>query len=130
MRRIMEEIQNFRDENDHEIVEIFLELPSRKVLKDYYEVIRNPIDIKKINSRIASHKYRSLNDLQEDFFIMCKNAQIYNVETSDVFKNSVKLQDIFVKIRAIIEKEEAERIARGEVDEEENEEACPMVIKF
>ncbi|KAI2800904.1 Transcription activator BRG1 [Blomia tropicalis] len=126
MRRIMEEIQNFRDENDHEIVEIFLELPSRKVLKDYYEVIRNPIDIKKINSRIASHKYRSLNDLQEDFFIMCKNAQIYNVETSDVFKNSVKLQDIFVKIRAIIEKEEAERIARGEVDEEENEEACPM----
>ena len=32
--------------------------------------------------RIRSHKYRTLDDMEEDFVQMCRNAQMYNVEGS------------------------------------------------
>jgi len=60
----------------------FLQLPARKELPDYYEMIKRPVDIKKIRDRIKQHKYRSLDDLERDFMLMCKNTQAYNVEGS------------------------------------------------
>lgn len=37
-----------------------------------------------LQERINSHKYRTLDDLEEDFTLMCKNAQTYNIEGSIV----------------------------------------------
>ena len=37
-----------------------------------------------LQERINSHKYRTLDDLEEDFILMCKNAQTYNIEGSIV----------------------------------------------
>jgi len=60
----------------------FLQLPARKELPDYYEMIKRPVDIKKIRDRIKQHRYRSLDDLEDDFMLMCKNTQAYNMEGS------------------------------------------------
>lgn len=121
MRRIMSEIVNYEIE-DRAPADAFLELPSRKILPDYYEVIRRPVDIKKIRVRITTSKYRSIDDLEEDFLVMCRNAQTYNVEGSQIHDDSVALAVIFKEMRDKVEKEEAEKAARGEVEEEEKEE--------
>ena len=60
----------------------FLQLPARKELPDYYEMIKRPVDIKKIRDRINQHRYRSLDHLEEDFSLMCNNTQVYNMEGS------------------------------------------------
>lgn len=110
MRRLMEEIENYETE-DRLLAEAFLELPSRKELPDYYEVIRRPVDIKKINSRIRASKYRSMDDLTEDFMHMCTNAQLYNVEGSQIYLDSELLMTVFKDLRDKMEKEEAEKAA-------------------
>ena len=47
--------------------------------------------------RINSHKYRTLDDLEEDFSLMCKNAQTYNIEGSIVcFSYWLLIQIYFV----------------------------------
>ena len=47
--------------------------------------------------RINSHKYRTLDDLEEDFSLMCKNAQTYNIEGSIVcFSYLLLIQIYFV----------------------------------
>lgn len=121
MRRIISEVADYTDAEDRVLADAFLELPSRKELPDYYEVIRRPLDIKKIRSRITTHKYRSLDELQDDFLIMCRNAQTYNVEGSQIFEDSIQLQVIFGEVREKIEKEEAEKIAQGEVADDDDE---------
>lgn len=59
-----------------------MQLPPRRDLPDYYEMIRRPVDIKKIRDRIKQHKYRSLDDLEREFMTLCKNTQTYNMEGS------------------------------------------------
>lgn len=75
--------------------EPFMKLPSRRELPDYYEVIKKPLDIKKIMSRIEEAKYADFADLEKDFFQLCQNAQIYNEDTSLIYEDSIVLQKIF-----------------------------------
>ena len=62
--------------------EPFYQLPSRRELPDYYDVIRKPMDFKKIRKNIKIHKYRCLDDIDADMALLCKNAQTYNIEGS------------------------------------------------
>ncbi|XP_075589834.1 ATP-dependent helicase brm [Dermatophagoides farinae] len=129
MRRIIHEIVNFKvpdpeaspqpedvenkDNNDESgmayrhIADAFMELPSRKELPDYYELIRRPLDIKKIRSRINNHKYRSLEELRDDFIQMCQNAQTYNMEQSQIYEDSLMLQKIYDEVTEKVEAKEA-----------------------
>lgn len=91
--------------NGRQLSEVFIQLPSRKELPEYYELIRKPVDFRKIKvtpppfpvflfvffiltddssnqERIRSHKYRSLNDLEKDVMLLCQNAQTFNLEGS------------------------------------------------
>lgn len=109
MRKIVTQVVNYEVKIDEEgedtrqLTEIFMELPSRKALPDYYEVITKPLDIKRIRAKIGANKYRDLDDLQEDFFQMCANAQTYNTEGSQIYEDSIQLQKVFMDIRKEIE---------------------------
>ncbi|GAB0209480.1 probable global transcription activator SNF2L2 [Grus japonensis] len=67
-----------------QLSEVFIQLPSRKELPEYYELIRKPVDFKKLKERIRNHKYRNLSDLEKDVMLLCHNAQIFNLEGSQV----------------------------------------------
>ncbi len=60
----------------------FIQLPTRRDLPDYYEIIKKPIDLKRIQARIKDNKYASLDMLAADMDLMAKNTQEYNVEGS------------------------------------------------
>lgn len=106
MKKLLSFVINYVDSDDRVLSEAFMELPSRKELPDYYDVIRKPVDIKKIKSRISNHRYRGLDDLQEDFMQLCRNAQTYNVEGSLIYEDSIMLQSVFTKARENFEKNE------------------------
>lgn len=100
MKKLIKYIVRYIDDTtSRNLAEIFMVLPTRKELPDYYQIIKHPVDIRKIRERINSHKYRSLDDLEEDFILMCKNAQTYNIEGSIIYEDSIKLQSIFTHAR-------------------------------
>ncbi|XP_010770046.1 transcription activator BRG1-like, partial [Notothenia coriiceps] len=104
--------------NGRQLSEVFIQLPSRKELPEYYELIRKPVDFRKIKERIRSHKYRGLNDLEKDVMLLCQNAQTFNLEGSLIYEDSIVLQSVFTSVRQKIEKElESE----GEDSEEEED---------
>lgn len=37
-----------------------------------------------LQERVRNHKYRSVGDLEKDIFLLCHNAQTYNLEGSQV----------------------------------------------
>uniref|UniRef100_A0A8C1RZ98 Bromo domain-containing protein n=1 Tax=Cyprinus carpio TaxID=7962 RepID=A0A8C1RZ98_CYPCA len=106
--------------NGRLLSEVFVQLPSRKELPEYYELIRKPVDFRKIKERIKSHKYRTLNDLEKDVMLLCQNAQTFNLEGSLIYEDSIVLQSVFTSVRQKIEKEEE---SEGEESEEEEDEA-------
>lgn len=104
-----------------------MKLPSRRELPDYYDIIKKPLDIKKIMNRIEDGKvkfiyelfgykdkvvclfmcitlfffwqYNDISDLERDFFTLCANAQTYNEEQSLIYADSVRLRNAFIEIR-------------------------------
>ncbi|KAI8508957.1 Transcription activator BRG1 [Branchiostoma belcheri] len=84
MMKLYDTVMYHGDSAGRQLSEPFFRLPSRRDLSDYYEMIKKPIDLKKIRDRIKNHKYRCLDDLEKDIIQMCKNAQLYNVEGSQV----------------------------------------------
>ncbi|KAL2087284.1 hypothetical protein ACEWY4_018343 [Coilia grayii] len=120
MKKIVDAIIKYKDNsNGRQLSEAFIQLPSRKELPEYYELIQKPMDFRKIKERIRSHRYRSLNDLERDVMLLCENAQTYNLEGSLIYEDSIVLQSVFTSLRQKIEKEEEAR--EGEESEEEME---------
>ncbi|XP_048651057.1 transcription activator BRG1 isoform X6 [Marmota marmota marmota] len=118
MKKIVDAVIKYKDSSGRQLSEVFIQLPSRKELPEYYELIRKPVDFKKIKERIRNHKYRSLSDLEKDVMLLCQNAQTFNLEGSLIYEDSIVLQSVFTSVRQKIEKEDD---SEGEESEEEEE---------
>ncbi|XP_059607838.1 ATP-dependent helicase brm isoform X2 [Phlebotomus argentipes] len=119
MKRIMNVTIKYADSDGRVLSEPFMKLPSKRELPDYYEIIKKPLDIKKILQRIEDGKYMDFSDLERDFIQLCQNAQIYNEETSLIYADSIMLQSVFssAKQRAgeAVEDSENEGEKKGEL---------------
>jgi len=80
------------DSDGRNICKIFMKLPSKKQYPDYYELIKNPIDMKKIREKIDDFDYNDISQFSEDFNLLFNNAQEYNQEGSQVFNDAITLQ--------------------------------------
>merc|ERR1712008_534871 len=56
MRKLIEIVIQYEDQDGRILSDPFMKLPSRKELPDYYEVIRKPVDITKILTKIDDGK--------------------------------------------------------------------------
>ncbi|NXK67443.1 SMCA2 protein, partial [Sylvietta virens] len=122
MNAIIDTVINYKDGSGRQLSEVFIQLPSRKELPEYYELIRKPVDFKKIKERIRNHKYRSLGDLEKDVMLLCHNAQTFNLEGSQIYEDSIVLQSVFKSARQKIAKEEESEDESNDDEEEDEEE--------
>merc|ERR1712048_1288019 len=105
MKKLVDVVMSYEDADGRVLSEPFYKLPNRKELPDYYEVIRKPVDIAKIQKRIDEDNYEDMNALEKDFMLMCKNTQQYNEDGSLIFEDSIVLQSVFTNARERIEQE-------------------------
>jgi len=116
MKKLIEVVMQYEDSDGRVLSEPFWKLPSKKELPDYYEIIRKPVDIAKIQQRIDDDKYDDMAALQRDFMLLCENTQKYNEDGSLIFEDSIVLQSVFTNARERLEQEP---------DEPEDEEDVP-----
>ncbi|XP_073201327.1 probable global transcription activator SNF2L2 isoform X5 [Lepidochelys kempii] len=121
MNAIIDTVINYKDSSGRQLSEVFIQLPSRKELPEYYELIRKPVDFKKIKERIRNHKYRSLGDLEKDVMLLCHNAQTFNLEGSQIYEDSIVLQSVFKSARQKIAKEDESEDESNDDEEDEEE---------
>ena len=131
MKFLIDCLVNFKDAEGRVLSEPFMQLPTRRDLPDYYEIIKKPMDLRRIIQKIKDgSKYVVIEQLQADVDLMCRNAQEYNIEGSLIYEDSVVLQTVFKQARARLEaaeaqareQEEAAAADEDDEDEEENEE--------
>jgi SWI/SNF-related matrix-associated actin-dependent regulator of chromatin subfamily A member 2/4 len=108
MRKVLAYVIKYADAEGRVLSDPFMKLPSRKELPDYYEIIKKPVDIKKILTRIEEAKYVDFADLERDFFQLCQNAQIYNEEASLIYEDSIVLQSVFSNSRQKVVEEDSD----------------------
>lgn len=67
---------------------LFMEKPSKKLYPDYYEVIRQPIDLNTIKANIDNDRYTSIQQAVGDYRLMFSNCRQYNEENSMIYEDA------------------------------------------
>ena len=103
----------------------FLKLPTKKELPDYYELIREPIDLRKIKERIKKDRYGCLEDMTRDFDLLISNTKTYNIEGSLIYEDSTVLHAVYQQACDIIEKHNKlpNELEEDDLDNNDNEHA-------
>jgi len=97
-------VRNYTTERGVEIAEVFLSLPSKRELPDYYQTISQPISLNQIRRKIRNGEYPTLQHLGEDMEIMFNNCKTYNRQDSKLWKDGNKLQKIMnTKLEELLE---------------------------
>lgn len=93
LKTMYETIRDYREPKaNRQLSIIFMKLPSKLDYPDYYEVIKQPIDMEKISHKLKTSQYEILDDLVGDFILMFDNACKYNEPDSQIYKDALVLQ--------------------------------------
>lgn len=66
--------------------EYFWKLPSKRMYPDYYKMIKNPISLLQIRSKIKKGEYGTVSEVAGDMNIIFENAKKYNIHTSQLYR--------------------------------------------
>lgn len=98
LTQVYDTMINFKSMDGVNIAAPFIELPTKRELPDYYEIIKNPMDFNRIKKKLDKGKYLTPNDFAKDVYLMTTNAQTYNADGSEIFNYSILLETVFAKL--------------------------------
>ncbi|XP_074033562.1 protein polybromo isoform X4 [Leptinotarsa decemlineata] len=82
----------------------FWKLPSRRLYPDYYREIKNPMSLGQIRRKLVLKLYGTVSEVAGDLTIMFENAKKYNIATSKLYKDAVKLQTLMqAKVQELLD---------------------------
>jgi len=70
------------------IIDPFLELPPKLDYPDYYQLIKNPICMKQIETKINKKHYQNLKQFRSDIHLLCSNCRQYNEDGSILYQDA------------------------------------------
>ncbi|XP_050414822.1 protein polybromo-1 isoform X3 [Patella vulgata] len=86
-------------DDERDISLIFQLLPPKTRYPDYYDVIKDPIDLRTIAQKIQNNEYKTLATLQQDLLLMLKNAKTFNTPKSQIYKDAMTLRKVIITKR-------------------------------
>lgn len=84
----------------------FLEPVDAKLVPNYYDIIKNPMDLSLVQKRLNAHEYDSKEDFDKDIRLIVNNSLTYNTEGSEVYRCGTELQSL---VHSISEQDEGTR---------------------
>ncbi|KAJ0170793.1 hypothetical protein K1T71_013565 [Dendrolimus kikuchii] len=107
LRTLYDAIRDYRDPKaNRQLALIFMKLPSKTEYPDYYELIKNPIDMEKIAHKLKNSGYASVNELASDFILMFDNACKYNEPDSQIYKDALILHRVCLQTKQMLREDE------------------------
>ncbi|EDW84391.1 uncharacterized protein Dwil_GK13168 [Drosophila willistoni] len=78
---------------------IFTKLPSKSEYPDYYDIIKEPMDMERIAQKLKQSLYDTIDELAADFLLMLENACKYNEPDSQIYKDALVLQQLTLQLK-------------------------------
>ncbi|XP_035918994.1 protein polybromo-1-like isoform X3 [Anopheles stephensi] len=107
LKQMYDTIREYREpKQNRQLSYIFMKLPSKSEYPDYYDIIKDPIDIEKIEKKLRQQVYESVDDMAADFMLMFENACKYNEPDSQIYKDALCLQQLLIQTKQALRSEE------------------------
>lgn len=106
LNELYEAVKNYTDVRGRRLSAIFLRLPTRSELPDYYLTIKKPIDMEKVKSHMMSNKYQDVDSFVDEFVLMFNNACTYNEPESLIYKDALVLHKVLLETKRDLDGED------------------------
>ncbi|KQK00687.1 bromodomain-containing protein 7 [Brachypodium distachyon] len=73
---------------------VFSEPVDSEELPDYHDIVDHPMDFQTVREKLSSGKYSSLEQFQEDVFLISSNAMCYNELDTVYFRQAKAIHDL------------------------------------
>ncbi|KAM0874162.1 hypothetical protein ACQ4PT_037636 [Festuca glaucescens] len=73
---------------------VFAEPVDLEELPDYGDVIEHPMDFGTVKRKLARNAYRSFEQFEDDVFLICSNAMLYNAPDTVYFRQAHSIQEL------------------------------------
>nr|QYV43163.1 polybromo [Colaphellus bowringi] len=102
--KLFEAVRTAVGTNGNPLCDPFWKLPSRRLYPDYYREIKNPVSLGQIRRKLVMKSYGTVSEVAGDLTIMFENAKKYNIPTSKLYKDAVKLQTLMqAKVQELLD---------------------------
>lgn len=98
IKGIFSQLKEAKDRSGRKYIDIFLELPDKKLYPDYYTIVTNPMSINTMEIRMKKNPYTKIEKFQEHINQLWENAYIYNDPKSQVAIDAKYLQKLTNKL--------------------------------
>lgn len=72
----------------------FMKPVNRKLMKHYYDVIKQPMDLETVSQKVSKHTYHSRQEFLKDIELICRNSIEFNGVNSEYTLKAQKLLDV------------------------------------
>ncbi|XP_067945501.1 protein polybromo-1-like isoform X2 [Watersipora subatra] len=77
-----------------------IRVPKRRAAPDYYETIKTPIDLLKIQQKLKTEEYEELEQLTEDMQLLIKNTKAYYGRSSQEHQDANQLWALYTSTKS------------------------------
>ncbi|KTB14784.1 Histone acetyltransferase GCN5 [Nakaseomyces glabratus] len=89
IQNILVELQN------HAAAWPFLRPVNKEEVPDYYEFIKEPMDLSTMELKLENNKYEKMEEFIYDARLVCNNCRLYNGENTSYYKYANRLEKFF-----------------------------------
>ncbi|KAH8819579.1 hypothetical protein F5884DRAFT_658857 [Xylogone sp. PMI_703] len=95
MSSIVHRLTDYRDASGHDVSALFQRMINKRLLPDYFDVIKEPIAFSTIRGKILKKQYKSFKEFVRDMALISHNAQVYNRPSAPVYSDAIALREAF-----------------------------------
>ncbi|KAK8091791.1 Bromodomain-containing protein [Apiospora hydei] len=88
-------LSSYREKDGYQIAQHFQRVPNRRLVPDYYDVIKEGIAFSTIRTKKLKKQYSNFSEFVRDVAQICHNAQVYNRPSSHFFQDAGRLREVF-----------------------------------
>ena len=85
---------------------------------DYYDIVKNPIDLQTMRLRLERGKYKTKDEFYNDLELVVSNSRLYHRNNPDFLMITKRFENLCVKVRRNIDpkrKKPARQVSHGQI---------------
>ncbi|KAL5113619.1 hypothetical protein ACEQ8H_008512 [Pleosporales sp. CAS-2024a] len=97
MASLLKNIYDYRDADGYDPTKLFQRKVNKRAVPDYYDIIKEPMALSTIKSKVAQKEYKSFADFVRDLALIPHNAQVYNRQDSQAYVDALDVKKVILQ---------------------------------
>ncbi|KAI4197618.1 MAG: hypothetical protein LQ346_002963 [Caloplaca aetnensis] len=97
MKKVIDNLYAYRQSDGHDPSKVFHRKVNKRSLPDYYEVIKEPVALSTLKSKLQNRQYSSFTDFVRDCALIPHNAQTYNRPEAGAYQDALVIKGVMAK---------------------------------